>query len=65
MEKIICEKCKNEGLKSTIQAPMYGTTTLLAYSPGYYDEDGIYHPNKNPNRTTYTYTCSNGHTFTN
>lgn len=43
--------------------PIEGVTTLLAYNPGYWDEDGKYVANKNPNATTYTYTCSNGHTW--
>ena len=63
MEKLICEQCQKRGLKSTISSPMYGTTTLMAYTPGYYDENGEYHSNKNPNITTYEYTCSNGHRF--
>lgn len=63
MEKPKCEKCIAEGKKYTVYVPMCGTTTLLAYIPAYWDEDGNYIQNKNPNTTTYTYTCSNGHTF--
>jgi hypothetical protein len=58
-----CQKCIKEGKKSTILMPMYGTTTLMAYSPGYYDEDGNYQPSVNPNTTTYQYSCSNGHSW--
>lgn len=63
MEKKICVACQKEDKKSTIMAPMYGTTTLIAHSPGYHDEEGIYHSNINPNTTTYEYTCSNGHSW--
>lgn len=60
---MICEQCKNEGKTSTIHEPMGGSTTLMAFSPGYYDEQGKYHATKNPNKTTYDYRCSNGHSW--
>lgn len=63
MEKPKCEQCEKEGRKYTVPMPMYGTTTLLAYEPGYWDEEGNYHSNKDPNITTYNYTCSNGHSW--
>lgn len=63
MEKPICEQCEKEGKKYTVQQPMYGMTTLLAYTPGYWDEEGNYIQNNNPNTTTYNYECSNGHSW--
>lgn len=63
MKKPTCKQCEAEGLKYSVQQPMYGTTTLLAYNPGYWNEEGEYVANKNPNTTTYTYNCSNGHSW--
>ena len=63
--KPTCKECEKEGKKYSVVQPLYGTTTLMGSSPGYWDEDGKYHESINPNYTTYTYTCSNGHTFTN
>jgi hypothetical protein len=53
-----CPECVKAGLRSTVQVG-YGTTTLLASRP-YYDEDGVLHSH-DPNRTSQTYGCSNGH----
>lgn len=58
-----CEKCEGEGKKYSVSDPQLGVTTLMGISPGYWDEDGKYHEPYNPNTTTYTYTCSNGHTW--
>ena len=54
-----CKECEKQGLKSKVY-PGTSWCTCLAWQP-YYDEDGKYH-NKNPNTTTTTYRCSNGHT---
>lgn len=59
--KPICKECKKEGKEYRVNEPLYGTTTLMGISPGYWDEDGKYHEPYNPNITTYTYNCSNGH----
>ena len=56
-----CETCIAEGKISTVTRPQYGSTTLMAISPGYYDEIGIFHEPYNPNRTTYEWCCSQGH----
>lgn len=63
MKKPTCTKCEELKQMYTVTMPMSGVSTLLAYSPGYWDEQGNYVATKNPNTTTYTYTCSNGHTF--
>ena len=39
-----------------------GRTTLMSPN-NYYDEDGIFHSH-DPNITTTTYSCSNGHEWT-
>ena len=57
---MICEKCREQGLKSTIQS-FGGTSTLAGYIP-FYDEDGNYHSHDG-NTITYSYQCSNGHRF--
>jgi hypothetical protein len=63
MEKKFCEQCQREGKTSTIYVPQTGYTTLMAPAPAYYDEQGVYHQPKDPNYTTYEYSCSNGHTW--
>lgn len=63
MIKPICDQCKNENKKYTVTEPTGGFVTLMAIQPGYWDEEGEYHPPYNPNRTTYTYTCSNKHSW--
>lgn len=55
-----CRKCVNEGLKSILHSGEC-TTTLMGFSP-YWDEDGNEHVH-NPNRTTQSYSCSNGHRY--
>ena len=56
-----CPICKEQGIRSKVYI---GTClrTLMGIS-SYYDEDGNYHF-KDPNITTCTYRCSNGHEFT-
>lgn len=53
-----CEKCIEQGLKSTIII-FPGSTTLMWSTP-YYDEKGRLHDH-NPNWSTTDYRCSNGH----
>jgi hypothetical protein len=61
MNKPICKECDSKGLKYSVIEPMFGTTTLACGMSAYWDEDGAYHPYKDPNHTTYQYSCSNGH----
>ncbi len=61
MNKIICETCQEQGLKSTVQSS-YSMSTCLGYHD-FYDEDGNQHCH-DPNTTTTDFTCSNGHKFT-
>ena len=60
---MICQKCRDLDLKSNVYpGPSY--TTLIAVSPGYYDENGLYQHNSpydSPNVTKTEYSCSNGH----
>ena len=55
-----CERCVKEGKRSTVRVEDY-TRTLLAVD-SYYDEDGFGHSH-DPNTSTTTYRCSNGHTW--
>ncbi len=57
---MICEKCKEQGLKSRV-SEMGCSKTLLGYRP-FYDENGKRHYH-NPNVTTTSYKCSNGHSW--
>lgn len=63
MEKPKCEKCEAERKKYSVYVPCYGTTTLMCIQPAYWDEEGNYHEAHDPNHTTYTYNCSNGHSW--
>lgn len=60
MEKLLCGKCQEAGLKSTIRCGG-GTQTAMGTS-AYYDEEGEYHYH-DPNTLTMSYTCSNNHVF--
>lgn len=55
---MICEKCKEQGLKSRVYTGC-GMTTLM-YCPPFYDEEGKHHTHDS-NTTTIQYECSNGH----
>jgi hypothetical protein len=61
MKKPICKICEKENKKYSVVEPMGGTTTLMSIQSGYWDGEGKYFPPYNPNRTTYSYRCSNGH----
>ena len=63
MKKPECEKCLSEGKLYSVSMPSSGTTTLMDWNPGYWNEKGEYVHNDNPNKTTYDYICSNGHTW--
>ena len=58
---MICKECKAEGNKSQVY-PGHGSTTAMWVQP-FYDEDGKYH-HHDGNTTTYSYSCSNGHEWT-
>lgn len=57
-----CPECELEGKRSTV-TPEYQRTTLLGSSPGYFDEDGKWMNNPDPNWKTTGYRCSNDHVF--
>lgn len=58
---VMCPTCREEGRTSTAELTSF-STTLLA-TPERYDEQGNRIPLPNPNRTTRSFRCSNGHTF--
>jgi len=53
-----CPECVKEGKRSKVY-PGMTFRTLLAWSV-HFDEDGEYHVD-DPNITTTSYSCSNGH----
>lgn len=55
---MICEKCKESGLRSTVHGGVSMST--LMHCPSWYDEDGRYHTH-DLNWTTSDWHCSNGH----
>jgi hypothetical protein len=59
--RVICPICEKEGRKSTVMQSA-STTTLVA-TVQTFDEAGNARPYRDPNTTTTTYTCSNGHSF--
>jgi hypothetical protein len=62
-EVMKCPVCIETGERSTVHTNGYGLRTLMGFSPGYYDEDGQWVRNRDPNTTTQDYACSRGHTF--
>ena len=59
-----CKVCIGKGDRYTAHV-RYVTRTLLAASPGYWDEDGRWNnPPPDPNISTYHYSCSNDHYWT-
>lgn len=58
---MICRICRSEGRKSSIRF----TTEIITseFTDNFYDEDGNLHIH-DPNITETTYTCSNGHVWT-
>jgi hypothetical protein len=61
MYKLLCPVCQEEGLKSSVKGS--DTFTTCAGVQAYWDEDGDYHRH-DPNVSTTSYSCSNGHHFT-
>jgi hypothetical protein len=57
---MICPKCKELSLKSSISVGASYTTAM--YCPPYYDEQGVFHSHDMNTNTTH-YSCSNGHHF--
>lgn len=55
-----CPYCAEEGRTSTVGDNGH-STTLLGFTPGYWDEQGIYHKTKDPNRKRQYFHCSNDH----
>ena len=55
---MICPQCKAEDKKSRVWLG-HTMSTSAGYS-SHYDEDGHYHSH-DPNRSTTSYSCSNGH----
>ena len=58
---MICPKCKEQGRKSTIRVGVSMSTAM--YCTPFYDEEGKYH-HHDSNTTETSYTCSNGHEWT-
>ncbi len=54
MKIIKCPKCGSQA-----RIPRGSSTTCLGYISGYYDEDGEYHENEDPNITTLYWLCTN------
>ncbi len=63
-KKPVCKICESGNKKYSVVEPTFGTTTLMGISPAYWDEDGKYHEQLNPNHTTFEFICSNGHKWT-
>jgi len=57
---VICEACKQQGLRSTVTEG--GSMSTLMHCPSFYDEDGKLHTHDS-NVTTHRFRCSNGHSF--
>lgn len=53
-----CPVCEEKGTESRV-FPLGHSSTLMGSSP-FYDETGVYHSH-DPNATTSSYRCSNGH----
>lgn len=58
MNRVFCPECQEAGDRSKV-IHHGGTSTLMGWQP-YYDEDGYYHSH-DPNRTKWSYSCTNGH----
>jgi len=63
MKKPECEKCLLEGKLYSVSMFFSGTIIFMDWNLGYWNEKGEYVHNDNPNKTTYDYICSNGHTW--
>lgn len=58
----ICPICAEDGEKSTVTISGDAPSTMYCGS-GHYDEDGLFHAPEPCVTTSYTGTCSNGHSF--
>lgn len=52
-QPIRCPNCQSQA-----RTELFSTSTLLNWEKGYYDEEGNYHMNPNPNTTTTHWNCS-------
>lgn len=59
---MICPQCKAEGKTSTVNGGDHCCRTAMGYQ-SYFDEQGKRHTH-DPNTSTYSYVCSNGHEWT-
>lgn len=59
-----CGQCVSEGRASTVSAPTFGQATQIPWAPFYDKDDREKFHDHDPNRHTLTYTCSNGHQWT-
>jgi hypothetical protein len=59
---MICEKCKEEGKRSTVSRDFGTISTDMAFYPDW-DEEGVYHYHDG-NISTSSFRCSNEHRFT-
>lgn len=57
-----CPKCVQENETSKVYVGACVATSLV-YSPGYYDEEGNFQRNNDPNSYGTDYRCSLGHKF--
>lgn len=57
-----CPRCVQAGTPHTVTMGM-ATVTLIASSPGYWNEKDQWVPPSPINTRTTTYHCSNGHTW--
>lgn len=57
-----CEQCVAEGKTSRVYGGDSCVSTLMGGGESYYDEDGKRHKH-DPNGNTYSYHCSNRHTW--
>jgi len=62
---VICPVCREKGIKSKVYvSPTVDRTAMWSErAMPWFDEDGRAHPGCDPNWTTITYSCSNGHQF--
>ena len=63
LSKVECEICNQSGHSHKTYVGPYVSSTLLAGSPGYWDEAGVWHDPCDPNAMTRSYHCSNGHSW--
>ena len=59
---VTCPVCEWYGVKSCVYAGMSSTTQVYC-EPGYYDEEGKWIRNPDPNTTKTEYECTRGHDF--